>query len=49
MGGEVALRIDALVLFLEVNPFQVQRLDRLFFVRRHFARNPSEGLRRAQF
>ena len=49
VGSKVALRVDALILFLEVNAFQIQRFHCFFPVGRHFAGNPNEALRGAQF
>ena len=37
---KVPLRIKALVFLLEVNPLQIQRLDRLSFFRRQFSCDP---------
>ena len=48
VSGKVPLRVNALVLFLKVNAFQIQCLDSFLFVGRHFARYPDEALRRSQ-
>ena len=46
--SKVALRINALILLLEVDAFQVQRLHRFFLFGRQLARNPHKRARRFQ-
>ena len=48
MRCEVALRIDALIFFLEVDASQIQRLHRFLFVWRQLARNPHKRVRGCQ-
>ena len=46
MGCQAALRINTLVFFLEVDAFQIERLNRFLFVRRQLARDPHKRVRR---